>query len=187
MTVLLTAAQMRSVEAAAIASGAMTGLELMERAGASVVEAVFAEWPTLAAGTFRAVVLCGPGNSGGGGFVVARLLKEWDWAVEVLLYGEPARLLPDARVNYERWIDVGSVVAWSGQMFEAVETENGVDLYVDAVFGGGLTRAPSENFLSPMLEGFCGKEGVVDIDVPTGLCASSGKSMEENGIVPFMR
>ena len=48
MTELLTAAQMRAIEAAAIASGQVTGLDLMERAGAGVVEAIFAEWPALA-------------------------------------------------------------------------------------------------------------------------------------------
>ena len=77
MTELLTAAQMRSLEAAAIASGEVTGLELMERAGRGVVEAVFEEWPELRATSHRAVVLCWPGNNGGDGFVVARLLKDW--------------------------------------------------------------------------------------------------------------
>jgi hydroxyethylthiazole kinase-like uncharacterized protein yjeF len=81
MTELLTAAQMRAIEAEAIASGAVTGLELMERAGAGVVEAIFAEWPALATAPHRAVVLCGPGNNGGDGFVVARLLKEAGWEV----------------------------------------------------------------------------------------------------------
>ncbi len=99
MTELLTAAQMRAVEAAAIAGGEVTGLELMERAGRGVVEAIFEEWPELRATSHRAVVLCGPGNNGGDGFVVARLLKEWGWEVEVFLYGDPSRLPPDARVN----------------------------------------------------------------------------------------
>ena len=56
MTELLTAAQMKAIEAAAIASGAVTGLELMERAGRGVVEAIFAEWPELAKTAHRAVV-----------------------------------------------------------------------------------------------------------------------------------
>ena len=90
MTELLTAAQMRAIEAAAIASGEVTGLELMERAGRGVVEAIFEEWPELAQTSHRAVVLCGPGNNGGDGFVVARLLKQWGWEVEVFLYGDPA-------------------------------------------------------------------------------------------------
>lgn len=90
MTELLTAAQMRAIEQAAIDSGAVTGLELMERAGQGVVEAIFDEWPALrrVGETHRAVVLCGPGNNGGDGFVVARLLKESGWEVEVLLYGD---------------------------------------------------------------------------------------------------
>ena len=109
MTELLTAAQMRAIEAAAIASGQVTGLELMERAGRGVVEAVFQEWPELRAGSYRAVVLCGPGGNGGDGFVVARLLKEWGWEVEVFLYGEVEGMPPDARVNYERWLGMGEV------------------------------------------------------------------------------
>jgi len=79
----------------------------MERAGRGVVEAIFEEWPELKATSHRAVVLCGPGNNGGDGFVVARLLKEWGWEVEVFLYGDPERLPPDARVNYERWVGMG--------------------------------------------------------------------------------
>ncbi|MCP5075059.1 MAG: bifunctional ADP-dependent NAD(P)H-hydrate dehydratase/NAD(P)H-hydrate epimerase, partial [Rhodobacteraceae bacterium] len=103
MTELLTAAQMRAIETAAIESGEVTGLELMERAGRGVVEAVFEEWPELAKTSHRAVVLCGPGNNGGDGFVVARLLHDWGWEVEVFLYGDAAKLPPDARVNYVRW------------------------------------------------------------------------------------
>ena len=83
MTELLTAAQMRAVEQAAIESGEVTGLELMERAGRGVVEAIFEEWPELSKTSEAAVVLCGPGNNGGDGFVVARLLREWGWEVEV--------------------------------------------------------------------------------------------------------
>ena len=70
MTELLTAAQMRAIERAAIESGEVTGLELMERAGRGTVEAILEEWPELVGGERRAVVLCGPGNNGGDGFVV---------------------------------------------------------------------------------------------------------------------
>ena len=97
MTELLTAAQMRALEQAAIDGGEVTGLELMERAGRGVVEATFEEWPELRATSHRAVVLCGPGNNGGDGFVVARLLKEWGWEVEVFLYGNAEKLPADAR------------------------------------------------------------------------------------------
>ena len=88
MTELLTAAQMRAIEQAAISSGEVTGLELMERAGRGVVEAILEEWQEMALTTHKAVVLCGPGNNGGDGFVVARLLKDRGWEVEVFLYGD---------------------------------------------------------------------------------------------------
>lgn len=123
MTELLTAAQMRAIEAAAIASGKVTGLELMERAGQGVVDAIFAQWPELAPAAsgergpapvakatppeyfgqddgkaLRAVVLCGPGNNGGDGLVVARLLKDAGWDVDVYFAGDPDKLPPDARL-----------------------------------------------------------------------------------------
>ena len=127
MTELVTAAQMRAIEQAAIEAGEVTGLQLMERAGLGVVEAIFEEWPELmgrgaspsrSPGYFepdekdplRAVVLCGPGNNGGDGFVVARLLKERGWDVEVFLYGEVDKLPPDAKVNCERWGEMGEVI-----------------------------------------------------------------------------
>ena len=186
MTELLTAAQMRAIEAAAIASGAVTGLELMERAGRGVVEAVFAEWPELAAGSFRAVVLCGPGNNGGDGFVVARLLKEWGWEVEVFLYGTPDRMPPDARVNYERWVGMGEVKPLT--VFRDVGNWKAAIL-IDALFGTGLTR-PIEGFEllfreiidcvdgglgRPLEPGFEAQPMIISVDIPSGLCADSGK------------
>ncbi|UWR41775.1 NAD(P)H-hydrate dehydratase [Phaeobacter inhibens] len=195
MTELLTAAQMQAIEQAAIASGEVTGLELMERAGQGVVEAIFEEWPELAQpvesgrgaspsrspeylgkddAPRRAVVLCGPGNNGGDGFVVARLLKERAWVVEVFLYGEPEKLPPDAKVNYERWQAIGRVAEWDGRRIgEAV-----ADLFVDALFGAGLKRAPSREILEPLTKLYT--EGktfgrMVAIDAPTGLCMDSGR------------
>ncbi|MGL4310899.1 MAG: NAD(P)H-hydrate epimerase [Paracoccaceae bacterium] len=188
MTELLTAAQMRAIEQAAIASGEVTGLELMERAGRGVVEAIFEEWPELKAGSFRAVVLCGPGNNGGDGFVVARLLKEWGWEVEVFLYGTPERMPPDARVNYERWRGLGEVAVLDAYNFvqavfsRATQETNfaaGAPVLIDAIFGTGLTRpttgdlAKIVGFLSDMTE--FGRGAVVAVDIASGLCADSGR------------
>ena len=142
MTELLTAAQMRAVEQAAINSGEVTGLELMERAGRGVVEAILEEWPEMALTSHKAVVLCGPGNNGGDGFVVARLLKGRGWDVEVFLYGDAEKLPPDAKVNCERWEalgKVGKIVEMNGQRIDWV-AEAYPDLWIDALFGIGLTR-----------------------------------------------
>lgn len=189
MTELLTAAQMRAIEQAAIASGEVTGLELMERAGKGVVEAIFEEWPELAATSHRAVVLCGPGNNGGDGFVVARLLKEWGWEVEVFLYGDPERLPPDARVNYERWVGMGEVRAWprSDDSPRMPYDPWACSLIVDAVFGTGLTRPIlfDEANVGSMLPEWDlreepGRPRIVAVDVPSGLCADSGQTLAES-------
>ena len=172
MTELLTAAQMKAIEAAAIASGKVTGLELMERAGRGVVQAVFDEWPELRAGSFRAVVLCGPGNNGGDGFVVARVLKEWGWEVEVFLYGDAAKLPPDARVNYERWVAMGEV-----KPSTSFDPWVNCDLFIDGIFGTGLKRRldPEAHRLVSQLGG----ERVVAIDCPSGYCLDSGRALNE--------
>ena len=183
MTELLTAAQMRAIEKAAIDSGEVTGLELMERAGRGVVEAIFEEWPELAQTSHRAVVLCGPGNNGGDGFVVARLLKEWGWEVEVFLYGDPDKLPPDARVNYERWMMLGNVAHFTGdKVRDRRLCEPHPDLWMDAIFGIGLGRALPD-LVTQMLhrvhyeQNWC-TAPVVAVDVPSGLEADTGLSVQ---------
>ena len=172
MSELLTAAQMRAAENLATDAGQVTGLELMERAGRGVVEAVFEEWPRLAASRHKAVVLCGPGNNGGDGFVVARLLKEWGWEVEVFLYGDASKLPPDARINYQRWLALGAITP--NESLEGSYLSANFDLVIDAVFGTGLSRpltADAWLFCQEMY-----KAGIdVAIDVSSGFCADSGR------------
>ncbi len=181
MTELLTAAQMRSLEQAAINSGEVTGLELMERAGHGVVEAVFEEWPDLARTSHRAVVLCGPGNNGGDGFVVARLLKQRGWEVEVFLYGDPDKLPPDARVNYERAQPLVETKPWNADAIERLLDTHGQALVVDAVFGTGLTRPLPTDVSSTTgsLNASIWDDDMhcVAIDLPSGLCADSGREL----------
>ena len=191
MTELLTAAQMRAIEKAAIDSGAVTGLELMERAGRGVVEAMLDWRPDLATAPHRAMVLCGPGNNGGDGFVVARLLKERGWQVEVFLYGrDPAeinRLPPDAAENARRWREIGEIKPFPAD-WPASESDPvlaAANVLVDALFGTGLVRG-----LPDALLGFAAMTGelagpeigprhlpVVAIDAPSGLCTDSGVAL----------
>ena len=178
MATLLTAAQMRALEQAAMESGTVSGKALMERAGAGVVAEVLRHWPELARGTHRAVVLCGPGNNGGDGFVIARLLAVRGWAVEVFLYGDAARLPPDARANLRRW--AGVVQDWDGvQIMQAAR--GGVDLVVDAVFGAGLARPVATGVLEPLAALAAHAARVVAVDSPTGLCMDSGRPLVEAG------
>ena len=192
MTELLTAAQMRAIEQAAIDSGQVTGLELMERAGRGAVDAILAEWPALAEGAHRAVVLCGPGNNGGDGFVVARLLKERGWEVEVFLYGDPAKLPPDARVNWERWGELGTLRILTEEnlfRFDAdIPADAAEGIVVDAVLGIGLKR-PMDHGLARCLSiahsaGCFSFLRSVALDIRSGLCSDSGKRPSDAKIYP---
>jgi ADP-dependent NAD(P)H-hydrate dehydratase / NAD(P)H-hydrate epimerase len=180
MTELLTAAQMRAIEQAAIDSGEVTGLELMERAGRGVVEAIFEEWPELAKTDHKAVVLCGPGNNGGDGFVVARLLKDWGWEVAVFLYGDREKLPPDAKVNCEQWLEKGEV---RNLEFASIYAAQPFDLRVDAVFGSGLKRPPTDELIDAFHATWAAKKGDkwhprphrVAVDCPSCLDLDTGK------------
>lgn len=176
MSELLTAAQMQGIERAAIESGEVTGLDLMERAGRGVVEAIFKQWPALARAPHEAVVLCGPGNNGGDGFVVARLLKEWGWQVGVFLFGDPDKLPPDAKVNYKRWRALGEV----GDLGDAPRFSHEADLFVDAMFGTGLKR-PLEgavrDWAAQRLSDPDAQAKTVAVDMPSGLCSDSGREL----------
>jgi hydroxyethylthiazole kinase-like uncharacterized protein yjeF len=176
MTEILTAAQMRAIEAAAIASGEVTGLDLMERAGRGVVEAIFAEWPEMQARAGRAVVLCGPGNNGGDGFVVARLLKSWGWEVAAMALGPT--LTPDAQAARAAW--TGAVVGPEALDWPDFKC---ADLVVDAMFGTGLGRdiAPGVWGLLEMAQ-TCGCK-LVAVDILSGICADSGRVRAESGYV----
>lgn len=183
MTELLTAAQMRAIEQAAIDSGQVTGLELMERAGQGVVEAIFEEWPQLEEGERRAVVLCGPGNNGGDGFVVARLLSEAGWKVDLYLYGDPSNLPPDAFTNYERWNSIGPSHPFTDDKNrDPILYDPPPDLWVDALFGTGLARSLPD-LVTQMLhrvsyEQNWNRAPVVAVDIVSGLSADTGKSVQ---------
>jgi len=173
---LLTAAMMRDAERAAIDAGRVTGAELMERAGRGAVAAIMAAWPDLA--PRRAVVLCGPGNNGGDGFVVARHLHARGWDVDLRLMGDAARLPPDAALNHARWAALGPVRAFRDEETEGIRGDGAPALVVDALFGTGLSRpleAPvTARTLSAMVSG-PPRTRVAALDMPSGWCADSGR------------
>jgi ADP-dependent NAD(P)H-hydrate dehydratase / NAD(P)H-hydrate epimerase len=158
---LLTVAAMRAVDAAAIAGGT-PGLVLMDRAGAAVAERARA---LLTAGG-RVLVLCGPGNNGGDGFVAARLLAEAGYAVDLVLLGERGALTGDA---------AAAASAWTGAVREgAPETLAGYDLIIDALFGAGLAR-DLDGAVRALVERLnAAGVPVLAVDVPSGLDGDTG-------------
>lgn len=178
MADVITADEMRCLEKAAMASGSVTGLDLMERAGRGVVDAIFETWPEFRTGARKALILCGPGNNGGDGYVVARHLKEAGWQVTLRAFGDPDKLPPDALANFRRW----SVLGETG-VFEDGQVIEDEDLIVDALFGIGQTRALPEFMQSfaahaALMTGI-GEARLVAIDIPSGVESDSGAPLGE--------
>jgi hydroxyethylthiazole kinase-like uncharacterized protein yjeF len=178
VTELVTSAGMQAIERDAIASGEVTGLGLMETAGRGVVDAILRWRRGLADGRYTATILCGPGNNGGDGYVIARLLRTRGWEVRVLGMGETAAMPPDARANRERWETMGAVAPLThAGLRDAPES----DLYIDAVFGTGLKRAPDGDLLALLRDlgsgrpPFAGR--LVAVDAPSGLDLDSGRML----------
>ncbi len=168
MSVLLKAAEIRDAEAAAIRSGRVTGATLMERAGRGLFEAICAAWPNLAAGASRAMVLCGPGNNGGDGYVVARLLADLGWEVTAYAEGDPEKLPADALVAYQAWQgDTRPLGAFDPR---------GADLVVDALFGTGLARPLGGAYITALrtLAVAEPRPRIVAVDVLSGFSSDSG-------------
>jgi hydroxyethylthiazole kinase-like uncharacterized protein yjeF len=164
MIELLSNAEMARADRQTIASG-MPGIDLMERAGTAVSDLVAAQFP---AGS-RIVVVTGPGNNGGDGFVAARRLVERGYRVEVLLVGALAQLKGDAVVAAERWR--GPVSAASADALA------GAGLIVDALFGAGLDR-PVEGLPRAMIEAMNAQGSpVIAVDLPSGINGTSGAVM----------
>ena len=172
-TEVLTTAQMRAMESAAMTSGEVTGLELMERAGKAVAGQIRLRWPKPG----RVTVLCGPGNNGGDGYVIACLLHRVGWQVRVL--GLENRPGADAAEMKRRWQEIGPILPLTERELRRRGEES--DVYVDAIFGTGLTR-PMEGEIAKILRYLGGlggdwayfRERIVAVDCPSGLCLDSG-------------
>ncbi|WP_407518684.1 NAD(P)H-hydrate dehydratase [Methylobacterium oryzisoli] len=160
-TVLLTTAQMREADAGAIAAG-IPGFTLMQRAGAAVA----ARAESLVGEGARILVLCGPSNNGGDGFVAARDLAAAGRAVDLALLGPREALAGDA---------AQAAAAWTGPVADAAGADPaGYALVIDALFGAGLAR-PLEGAACALIERL-NRAGVpvLAVDVPSGLDGDTG-------------
>ncbi|ESQ82295.1 hypothetical protein AEAC466_18280 [Asticcacaulis sp. AC466] len=159
--VLLTPAQMNAADQATIALG-ISSLDLMERAGAAVATAIQARWTRQ-----PILVLCGPGNNGGDGFVCARHLDGAGWPVKIALLCELSELKGDAAHQALLW--TGGFVPFSSGSLE------GFRLVIDAIFGAGLSR-PVEGQARDMVEALVNLDlDICAIDVPSGLDGATGQ------------
>jgi hydroxyethylthiazole kinase-like uncharacterized protein yjeF len=164
MIELLSNSEMAEADRLTIAGG-VAGIDLMERAGSAVADAVAARQP---AGSL-VVILAGPGNNGGDGFVAARLLAQRGFRTRLMLAGEASRLKGDAALAAQKW---------KGPVEEA-ETRgfDGADVIIDALFGAGLDRPVEEPARSLIQAMNAQGASVVAVDLPSGINGSSGAVM----------
>ena len=152
---LLTTEEMYRADALAAAAG-VPSLDLMERAGRAVAEEIVRRF-----GARPVLVLCGPGNNGGDGFVVARYLRRWGWPLRLALLGPRDALSGDAATMAARW---------TGAVEQGVDV-TGAGLIVDALFGAGLSRPVPEEIVRAVS---AAGVPVVSVDVPSGLDGTTG-------------
>ena len=173
---VLTAAQIREMDRLTTQRYGIPSLQLMENAGARVVEFLqmqFADLPRR-----RAVILCGKGNNGGDGLVVARLLKQKGVGAKVFLFAPIEAVKGDAAVNLARWRETSGelqVVTRAAEWEVAKSALAAADLVVDALLGTGLS-GPVEGLLRSVVEDvnhLARTALVVAVDIPSGLASDS--------------
>jgi hydroxyethylthiazole kinase-like uncharacterized protein yjeF len=160
-----TAAQVRELDRYAIESLGIPGYTLMSRAGAAAFRVLRDAWPRAR----KIVVVCGPGNNGGDGYVVARLARAAGLDVSAVSVPDPQRLAGDARRAYDDFIAAGgSVASWHESVLD------GADVVVDALFGTGLSR-PLEGAVAAIVTAI-NSNGVpvLALDIPSGLHSDTG-------------
>jgi hydroxyethylthiazole kinase-like uncharacterized protein yjeF len=155
-------AQMAEADRLTIAEGT-SGVVLMQNAGEAVAEEIMQRWSPC-----RVCVMCGPGNNGGDGFVVARVLAAADWPVRVALLGSSDRLAGDAKTHAARWAGPVELLAPAA----VADT----DLVVDALFGSGLSRPLSENVVLTLAAAARRCIPLIAVDVPSGVMGDTGES-----------
>jgi hydroxyethylthiazole kinase-like uncharacterized protein yjeF len=164
MIELLTTDEMAEADRAAVAGG-IAGTALMEAAGQAIAE----EATAMTAGPAPMVVVCGPGNNGGDGFVAARLLAEKGHAVRLLLHGPRDKLRGDAAEAARRWR--GDILAAEPAQLA------GASLIVDALFGAGLARA-IDGPAKALVEAMNGAGvPILAVDLPSGIQGTTGAVM----------
>jgi hydroxyethylthiazole kinase-like uncharacterized protein yjeF len=160
-----TAAQVRALDRHAIDDLQIPSYTLMTRAGEAALGALRSCWPSAQ----RIAIVCGPGNNGGDGYVLARLAREQRLEAAVIGLHEPGGLQGDARRAHDDYLAAGGTVAsWHSNCL------HGMDVVVDAIFGVGLSR-PVAGVAAEAIAAINDCAHVLALDIPSGLHADTGE------------
>ena len=167
MIELLTPEEMATADRITIESGT-PGIELMENAGRGVADVVV----KIAPNSNRIIVLAGPGNNGGDGFVAARILKELGYAVEVGLLELSKNIKGDAKLAFNELKKLGI-----GVQKLSTQCVNDGDIFIDALFGAGLCREIDGLVAELIMAINDSRKPVVAVDLPSGIDGKTGKEL----------
>jgi NAD(P)H-hydrate epimerase len=166
---------MRQLDRLAIDLYGIPGIVLMENAGAQVARILWQEYPDLQAR--RVAVLCGRGNNGGDGFVIARYLHNSRVPVRVFIIGEPGDISGDASMHLHMLQRAGMVPESVGTPESAKEMGARLvdyDVLIDALLGTGLKAEVSGMFQLIITAMNAAGRPIVSVDIPSGLSADEG-------------
>ena len=175
METALSRDQVRRVDSLAINRLGIPGPVLMENAGRNAAAIIHDTYGP----TGRAIIVCGPGNNGGDGCVIARHLHNLGWAVELMMTGDESKMTDDAKGNFQivRAMKLPARIAPDASTQRAfVETIQSDDVVVDALLGTGFrgeVRSPTAELIA--IINATARKAVVAIDVPSGLDCDTGE------------
>ena len=181
---IVTAAEMRAVDKATSERFGVPSLTLMESAGTAVAAHVLAHY----AAANKVTMICGKGNNGGDGFVVARKLHEAGKPVQLILLADPAELKGDAAAMYGKLPVKVTMVRSGGELKRALAGDT--DLFVDAILGTGF-KPPVRGLYAEAIEQMnAGGVPVVAVDIPSGagadaMSAQQGTIARADSMVTF--
>lgn len=161
-------AGVRELDRVAIQDCGIPGYTLMTRAGQCALADLREHWPQAT----RLLIVCGGGNNGGDGYVLARMAGEQNFEVTVAATGDVGKLSGDAGCAYRDFVATGKSPAdWSESLIESA------DIVIDAVLGTGLER-PLRDDIAAVINAINAADcPVFAIDVPSGLNANTGEAM----------
>ena len=165
---LYLAAQVRELDRIAIEKFSIPGITLMKSAGDAAYQLMRSKWPEAE----RILVLCGPGNNGGDGYILARLAKADGLAVKLQQIGNHTKLAGDALLAAEKWFAGGL----EPKVFSKTAL-NQCDVIVDALLGTGLDREVSGQWQEVINAVNRCNIPVLSLDIPSGLNADTGQIM----------
>jgi ADP-dependent NAD(P)H-hydrate dehydratase / NAD(P)H-hydrate epimerase len=164
-TRLYTSAQVRALDRAAITSLGISGHVLMQRAAAAAWRVLRARWPLAR----RLVVVCGSGNNGGDGYLLAAIAREARMDARIIAPVAPRNAGDAVRARLE-WLAMG------GSILDADAEFPEADVYVDALFGTGLSR-PVDGTARALIDALNASERpILSLDVPSGIDADTGNA-----------